>query len=54
MSSIQIGFMVVLFVTGILTMTFADETGAEKARHVIAALVMAVILGAGLGLLPQG
>ncbi len=55
MSGVQIGFMVAMFVTGLLTLTFVGaDTGAEKARYAIASLVMAVIFGAGLGLLPQG
>jgi hypothetical protein len=55
MSTTQIGFMIAMFITGLLTLTFAGaDTGAEKARYAIASLVMAVILGAGLGLLPQG
>ncbi len=55
MSTTQIGFMIALFVTGLLTLTFAGpESGGEAGRFIGASLVMAVILGAGLGLLPQG
>ncbi len=55
MSSVQIGFMVALFITGLLTLTFVGaESGGETAKFIGASLVMAVILGAGLGLLPQG
>ena len=55
MSSTQIGFAVALFITGLLALTFvgAESTG-ERVKFVGASLVMAVILGAGLGLLPQG
>ena len=54
MSGLQITFMVTLFITGLLCLSFCTETGGERVRFGIASLVMAVILGYGLGLLPHG
>ena len=55
MSTTQIGFMIALFVTGLLALTFTGaESAGDRVRFIGASLVMAIILGAGLGLLPQG